>query len=76
MSLTQRELQIHLHQGLLHALGAGPGGLDQRLAVAEIGAEGDNAVRGPETPAQEAHAVEFADPLAVGDIGFSSGHVL
>ena len=55
MSLTTNgQLDVHLHQGLLHALHERAGTLDQRRPVPEIAAQGDDAVGGPEAAAQAA----------------------
>lgn len=72
----QWPLQVHLHERFLHALNVGPRTFDERLAMTEIGAEGDDGIGRPKTPAQEAHAVQLADPLTIRDIAFSPGHVL
>jgi hypothetical protein len=44
--------------------------------MAEVGAQGDDRLRRPKTPAEEPDAVQFADPLVVGHIAFASGHVV
>ena len=59
------QLDVHLHQRLLHALDVRPGRLDEGLAVSEIGSEGDNPIGGPEAPAQEADDVQITEPLAI-----------
>ena len=45
------ELQVHLHQGLLHVLDVGGGILQQALALAQIGAQGRNLGFGSEAAA-------------------------
>ena len=50
--------------------------LDQAVSMAEIGAERDNPVGGAKTPAQQADAVEVAEPLAIGHVALAAGDVL
>ena len=52
-----------MNQRFLHALDAASGGFDQGLTVAEIGAESGDFGAGPETAAQQADAMKFANPL-------------
>src|SRR6202022_4500956 len=40
----ERELEIHLYQGLLHALDVGAGALHEGLPMSEIRPQGDDAV--------------------------------
>ena len=53
----------------------GPGGLDEDLAVAQVGAEGEHGAGGAEAPAQQADAVQLAQPLTILDVAFAAGHV-
>ena len=70
------ELEVHLDQRLLHALDVGGRALDQGLAMAQVGAQGRNGGGGPEAAAQQAHAMQLLQPLAVHDIGLSAGDIL
>ena len=70
------ELEVHLQQGLLHPMDVGCGTLHQRLAVAQIGAQGGDGGGRPEAAAQQADAMQLLEPLAVHDIGLASGDVL
>ena len=72
----ERELEVHLHQRLLHPLHVRPGALHQGLPMAHVGAQRDNALGRAKTPAQQADAVEVAEPLAVGHVALASRHVL
>jgi hypothetical protein len=50
--------------------------LSRWLPMAEIVAEHHDYVARPKTGPQEYHAVQFADPRAVGQIALAAGHVL
>ena len=50
--------------------------LDQRGAVAQIGAQGDDRVGGAEAAAQQPEDVQVPEPFAVGDIALAAGDVL
>ena len=77
MSLTTSgQLDVHLHQRLLHPLDVRPGALDQALPMAHVGAQRDDGLGGTKTPAQQADAVEVAEPLAVGHVALPSRDVL
>lgn len=54
----QRELDVHLDQGFLHALHEGAGRFNQGSAVAKIAAQRDDSVRGAEAAAQQAEDVQ------------------
>jgi hypothetical protein len=70
------QLQVHLHQSLLHALDVRGCTLHQGLAVTQVGAQhGDGGGR-PEAGRQQAHAVQFLEPLAVHDIALPGRDVL
>ena len=69
------ELEVHLDQRLLHAPHMGASGLDEDLAVAQVGAEGEPGAGGAEAPAQQAHAVQLAQPLTILDVALAAGHV-
>src|SRR3990172_1942068 len=70
------ELKVHEHQGLLHALDVGGGGLDELVAMPDQAAEGGHGRIGPEASAQEAKGVQLLDPLAVEDVGLASRNAL
>ena len=70
-----REQEVHLGERLLHPLDIGAGGLDEDVAVPYEGAEGEDRPGGAEAPAQEADAVEFAQPLTVLDVALAAGDV-
>ena len=70
------ELEVHLDQRLLHPLDVGGGALDQGLAVAQIGAQGRDRSGRSEAAAQQPHAMQLLDPLAVHDIGLAARDVL
>ena len=72
----QGQLDVHLHQRFLHPLDIHPGTLDQAVPVAHIGAQRDDGLAGTKTPAQQADAVEVAEPLTIGHVALASGHVL
>lgn len=77
ISLTTRgELEIHLDQRFLHTLNETARALNECRAVPEIPAQGNDAVGGAETPAQEAEDVEVAEPFAVRDITLAAREVL
>ena len=59
----QRQLQVHLDQRLLHPLDAAPPCLNQRLAMAQIRAQGHDPRRRPEAAAQQAR--RCAAPAAI-----------
>ena len=63
--MTTWELQIHLHERLLHPLDVRGRALDQRLAVAQIGAQGRDRGGRSKAAAQQADAVQLPEPLAV-----------
>lgn len=67
----EHELQIHLHERLLHPLHTAAGQLDQRLPMAEIGAQGDDRVGGPKAAAHQPDEVEVAEPFTIQHIGFA-----
>ena len=50
--------------------------LHQRVAVAQIRAERDDLRRRPKAPAQQADAVQLAQPLAIRHITFPAGDIL
>jgi hypothetical protein len=72
----QRQLEVHLHQRLLHPMDVGRGALHQALPMAHIRPQRDNGLGGTKTPAEQPDAVELAQPLAVGHIALSPRDVL
>ena len=72
----ERELHVHLDQGLLHPLHEGARALDQRGSMPEIPAQSDDAVGGTEAPPQQPEHVEIAEPFAVGDITLPTRKIL
>ena len=70
------QLKIHLSQGLLHALDAGRSLFDQRHTLAQIGAQCDDRGSRTEARAQEAHAVEFLQPFAIGNVALAPTDVV
>ena len=52
-----------------------PALLDEGLPMAHVGAQRDNALGRPKAPAEQADAVQVAEPLAVGHVALASGHV-
>ena len=72
----ERQLDVHLHQRLLHPLDIRPGALHQGLPMAHVGAQRDNALGRAKTPPKQAHAMEVAQPFAVRHIAFATRDVL
>ena len=70
-----RKQEVHLGERLLYALDRGAGGLDEDVAVAHEGAEGEERSGGAEAAAQQADTVEFAEPLTVLDVALAAGDV-
>jgi len=70
------ELDVHLHERLLHVLNVRGGIVDQPLAMAQVRAQTYDAVAGPEAPAKQPVLVELLQPLGIVHIRLSAGHVL
>lgn len=70
------QLQIHLHQRLLHVLNVGRGVFEQSFSMPKIRAESNDLGAGPEAGAEQAVRMQLLDPLRVVDIGLPSGNVL
>src|SRR4030095_2355312 len=70
------ELEVHLDQRFLHALGVDGSALHQSLAVAQKGAQGRDRGGRAEAAAQQSGAIDLLEPLAVHDIGFAARDVL
>ena len=74
--ITVGELEVHLEEGLLHALHVGSGALHQGLAVPQIGPQGRDRGGRSEAASEQPNAVQLLQPLAVHDIGLAAGDVL
>ena len=72
----EMKLQVHLHEGLLHALNTGARRLNQGLAVSHVAAQRRDVRSRSEASAKQANAVKLLKPLGVRDIAFAAGHVL
>src|SRR5207247_10871515 len=71
----QRQLQIHLYQGFLHAQDVHAGTLDKRLTMAEIRTQGHERLDWPKTPSGQPDAVQVPEPLAIRDVALAARHV-
>ena len=71
-----REEEVHLRERFLYALDIGAGGLDEHIAVAHEGAEGEDRAGGAKAAAQQPDRVQLAEPLAVLDVALAAGDVL
>ena len=69
------ELQIHLDERLLHPADVVSGGVDEDVAVAHEGAQGENRPGRAEAAAQEPDTVQLTQPLTVLDIALAAGDV-
>ena len=70
------EFEIHQLQGLLHVLGVGGTVAQEVAAVADEIAQCTDLLVGEKGAAQESVGMQLLDPLAVFDVGFSSGDIL
>lgn len=70
------QLQVHLHQGLVHVLNMGGRIFDQTFLLAQIGAQGGDLGLRPETAPQKAIGMQLAQPTGVADIGLAARHIL
>jgi hypothetical protein len=70
------QLQIHLHQGLLHVLDVRGRVLEQSLAMPHVGAERNDLCPGAKAGTEQPVRVELLDPLRVVDVGLAARHVL
>ncbi len=50
--------------------------LEQVGAMPQVGAQGTHLAVGPKGTAQQAHAVQILNPLAIKHVGFAPGHIL
>ena len=70
------QLQIHLHQGLLHVLNVRGRVLDEALTQSQVGAQLDNRLAWAEAPAQQPVLVQLLEPLRVIDVRLPPRHLL
>ena len=59
------QLQVHLHQCLLHAVDRGRSALDERFTVPEVGPQGGDLRGRTEAAPEQPDAVKLLQPLAV-----------
>jgi hypothetical protein len=70
------QLQVHLIQRLLNALGIGACRLHQAVTMPQQGTERTDLLCWPKRSQQQAHRMQILQPLAIGYVGLSPGHVL
>ena len=70
------ELQVHLHQSLLHMLDVSGCVFNETLALTQIGAQLRDLAVGSEAATQKAISVQLPQPTRVTDIGLAPRHVL
>ena len=70
------ELQVHLEQRFMHALHVDGRALHQCLPVAQVGPQSRDGGPRAEAAAQQPHAVQLLQPLAIDDVSLPPGHVL
>ena len=70
------QLQIHLHQRLLHVLNVRGRVLDEPLAQPQIGAQLDDRLAWTEAAAQQPVLVQLLEPLRVVDVRLPPRHLL
>ena len=70
------ELQIHLHQRLLHVPNVRGRVLDETLTQPQVGAQLDHRLAGTKAAAQQPVLVQLLEPLRVIDICFPPRHLL
>jgi len=70
------DLQVHLHKRLLDMLGMLAGLFDETVAMAKNGTNGADLLGWPERCSDEPDGMKKLEPLAIPDIGFTSGDVL
>ena len=70
------QLDVHLHERLLHPLDMGGRGVDQALSVSQVGTETHDLIPGTKAAAQQAVLVQLLEPLRVVDVRLPSRHVL
>ena len=69
------QLQIHLHQRLLHALDVHRRQFDERVAMPDVGPQRGEGLCRPKAAAQEADAVQVPQPLSVRYVALPPRHV-
>ena len=70
------QLQVHLHQGLLHVLDVRCRIIAQTLLVPQVGPDPDDRIPGPKACPEQPMFVQLLEPLSIVDVGLPSGHVL
>lgn len=70
------QLQVHLHQRLLHVLDVSGGILGEPFPLPHVGAQGGDLRLRAETAAEQAVGMQLAQPSRVAHIGFAAWHVL
>ena len=70
------QLQVHLHQRLLHVLNMRRRIIQQPLPLPEVGAQPGDFGLGPEARPQQAVFVQTLQPFRVTDVSFAPRHVL
>ena len=70
------QLDIHLHQRLLHVLDVRRGVVDQSFSMAQIGTQPDHCLARPEARSQKTVLMQLLQPLRVVDVRFPPGHIL
>lgn len=70
------ELEVHLHQSLLHVLDMGSRILDQPFSLAQISKQRCDLCVGPKAPAQQAIGMQLAKPRRIANVGLSARDVL
>ena len=69
------QLQVHLHQRLLHVLDMGRCIFDQTFPLSQIGAEGGDLCLWAETAPQETIGMQLPQPSGIADISLPPRHV-
>ena len=70
------QLHVHLHERLLHVLDVGGGVLHQPFAMAQVRAQPDDAVAGPEAAPEQAILVELLQPLRIVHVALAARDML
>ena len=70
------QLHVHLHERLLHVLDVRGGVLHQPLPMAQVRAQPDHGVAGPEAAAEQAILMELLQPLRIVHVGLAARDML
>ena len=70
------QLQVHLHQGLLHMLDVSGGILGEPFPLPHVGAQGGDLRLRAETATEQPVGMQLAQPSRIAHIGFAARHVL